>query len=60
MNLSEINWDFNAAGTWPLPVKVAMMVLVCAVVVGGGVYFDTLDQLTSLESAEQKEQDIKA
>ncbi|MDD1624558.1 MAG: type 4a pilus biogenesis protein PilO [Methylococcaceae bacterium] len=59
MNLSEINWDFNTAGTWPLPVKAAMMLFVCAVVVGGGVYFDTLDQLKSLESAEQKEQTLK-
>ena len=60
MNLSEINWDFNAAGTWPLPVKAAMMLFVCAAVVGGGIYFDTLDQLKTLESAEQKEQNIKA
>ena len=59
MNLSEINWDFNTAGSWPLPVKAAMMLFVCAVVVGGGVYFDTLDQLKSLESAEQKEQTLK-
>ena len=60
MNLSEIDWDFNAAGSWPLPVKVAVMLLVCAAVVGGGVYFDTLDQLASLESAEQKEQTLKS
>ena len=60
MNLSEINWDFNAAGSWPLPVKVAVMLLVGAVVAGGGVYFDTLDQLASLESAEQKEQALKS
>lgn len=59
MNLSEINWDFNAAGTWPLPVKAAMMTFVCAAVVGGGVYFDTREQLTSLESAEQQEQTLK-
>ncbi|MFA5924280.1 MAG: type 4a pilus biogenesis protein PilO [Methylococcaceae bacterium] len=59
MNLSEINWDFNTAGTWPFPVKAAMMLFVCAVVVGGGVYFDTLDQLKSLESAEKKEQTLK-
>ena len=59
MNLSEINWDFNAAGTWPLPVKAAMMLFVCAAVVGGGVYFDTLDQLKTLESAEQTEQTLK-
>jgi type IV pilus assembly protein PilO len=55
MNLSEINWDINAVGSWPSPVKAAMMLFVCVVVVGVGVYFDTLDQLTLLESAEQKE-----
>ena len=55
MNLSEINWDINAVGTWPPPVKAAMMLFVCIAVVGAGVYFDTLDQLTILESAEQKE-----
>lgn len=59
MNLSEINWDLNTAGTWPLPIKVAMMVFVGAAVIGGGVYFDTLDQLKTLESAEQKEQTLK-
>jgi type IV pilus assembly protein PilO len=59
MNLSEINWDFNEAGTWPLPVKVAMMVLVCVMVGGGGFYFDTQNQLASLDSAKQKEQELK-
>jgi type IV pilus assembly protein PilO len=59
MNLSEINWDFNAAGTWPLPVKAAMMLFVCAAVVGGGIYYDTLDQLKTLASAEQTEQTLK-
>jgi type IV pilus assembly protein PilO len=59
MNLSEINWDFNAAGTWPLPVKTAIIVLICAVVAGGGVYYDTLDQITELKIFEQKEQELK-
>jgi type IV pilus assembly protein PilO len=59
MNLSEINWDLNTAGTWPLPIKVAMMVFVGAAVVGGGVYIDTLNQLTELESAEQTEDKLK-
>ncbi len=59
MNLSEINWNFNAAGTWPLPVKAAMMLFVCAAVVGGGIYYDTLDQLKTLASAEQTEQALK-
>ncbi|MCL7420412.1 MAG: type 4a pilus biogenesis protein PilO [Methylobacter sp.] len=60
MNLSEINWDFNAAGTWPLPVKAAITLLVCIVVAGGGVYYDTVDQLTELENIEQKEQELRA
>jgi type IV pilus assembly protein PilO len=59
MNLSEINWHPNAAGTWPLPVKAAMMLFVCAAVVGGGIYYDTLDQLKTLASAEQTEQTLK-
>jgi type IV pilus assembly protein PilO len=59
MNLSEINWDFNAAGTWPLPVKAAITLLVCMVVAGGGVYYDTVDQLTELENIEQKEQELR-
>ncbi|MGZ5221189.1 MAG: type 4a pilus biogenesis protein PilO [Chitinophagaceae bacterium] len=59
MNLSEINWDFNAAGTWPFPVKAATTLLVFAVVIGGGGYFDTLAQLDKLESTELKEQELK-
>jgi type IV pilus assembly protein PilO len=59
MNLSEINWDFNEAGTWPLPIKVGMMLLVCVMVGGGGFYFDTQNQLSSLDSAKQKEQELK-
>ena len=59
MNLSEIDLDFNAAGAWPLPVKAAVATLICAMVMVGGVYFDTRDQLASLDRAEQKEQALK-
>lgn len=59
MNLSEINWDFNAAGTWPFPVKAVIISLVSAVVIGAGVYLDTRDQLTALKSSEKKEQELK-
>jgi type IV pilus assembly protein PilO len=59
MNLSEINWNPNAAGTWPLPVKAAIMLIVCAAVVGVGIYYDTFDQLKSLANAEQTEQTLK-
>jgi len=59
INLSEINWDPNAAGTWPLPIKAATIVLVCGLVFGAGVYYDTLDQLAELETFEQKEVELK-
>lgn len=55
MDLSEINWDFNAAGSWPLQVKAAAILIVCCLVVGGGVYAFTMDQLTELETLEAEE-----
>jgi len=59
MNISEINWDFNAAGTWPTPIKAATVLLVSLLVAGGWVYYDTLDQLDELERLEQEERDLK-
>ncbi|MFZ2407289.1 MAG: type 4a pilus biogenesis protein PilO [Methylobacter sp.] len=59
MNLSEVNWDFNAAGTWPLPVKAATIAIISVLVFGAGVYYDTLDQLAALDAAEKKEQELR-
>ncbi len=59
MNLSEVNWDPNAAGTWPLPVKATVILLVCAIVAGGCIYLDTLDQLAALETVKQKETELR-
>ncbi|MGJ0483696.1 MAG: type 4a pilus biogenesis protein PilO [Methylomicrobium sp.] len=59
MNLSEINWDFEAAGTWPLPVKAGIILVLCLLVMGGGYYYDTMDQLEALESLELKEAELK-
>ena len=59
MNLSEVNWDFNAAGTWPLPLKIATIVLVSILVAAAGVYYITLDQLNELEQLENTEQDLR-
>jgi type IV pilus assembly protein PilO len=59
MNLSEINWDFEAAGTWPLPVKAVLILILCLLVMGGGYYFDMMDQLGQLESLELKEAELK-
>jgi type IV pilus assembly protein PilO len=60
INFSEVNWDFNAAGGWPLPLKIASIILVAIIVAGAGFYYITLDQLTELEQLEIKEQSLKA
>ncbi len=60
MNFSEINWDFNAAGAWPLPIKIAAIILVSTLVAAAGIYFITLDQLNDLEQIEIKEQELKS
>ncbi len=59
MNLSEVNWDFEAAGSWPFPIKVATVVLVSILVTAAGVYYITIDQLNELEQLENKEQELK-
>lgn len=59
MNLSEINWDPNEAGTWPLPIKAATISVICFLIFGAGVYFDTLDQLAALEASEKQEMELK-
>lgn len=59
MNLSEINWDFNAAGDWPWPIKATAIFMVSASVLGLGIYYDTFDQLTALDKAEKKERELK-
>lgn len=59
MNLSEINLDFNAMGQWPLPVKAAAIAVVSIAVLGLGIYLDTFDQMKALESAKNKEQELK-
>lgn len=60
MNLSEINWDPNVAGSWPFPIKIAAIFLVSMLVIGAGVYFISLDQLNELEQLENKEQQLKS
>jgi len=59
MNLSEVNWDFEAAGTWPVPVKVATVVIICVAVAFADYYYITTEQLTELEQLEAKEKTLK-
>ncbi len=57
-NLNDL--DFNDAGSWPLPIKVAAIVLACIGVLAAGFFLDTKDQITNLESVEKKEVTLKS
>lgn len=59
MNLSEINWDLNAAGNWPLPIKIIATVIVATITAVGGVYYFTLPQLDELKKLEKDEESLK-
>ncbi len=58
-DLSQVDWDFNASGSWPPVVKITMIVLLNFSVLGAGIYLDTLDQLNVLEKLEKKETENK-
>lgn len=59
MNLSEVNWDINAIGTWPLAIKTILILVVCGVVAGGCIYLDTMDQIAALQTLEKKELELR-
>jgi type IV pilus assembly protein PilO len=59
IDLANIDWDFNAAWSWSMPVKAGVILLSCVSVFGAGAYYDTLDQLQVLDVAEKKEAELK-
>ena len=59
MNLSEINWDINAAGNWPTPLKLVAISIVSILVAIGCVYFITMPQLDELDVLEKEEVNLK-
>ena len=58
IELNEL--DFDDMGSWPIAAKALGIAVICIVVLGGGYWFDTKDQLTELEQLEQKERKLKA
>lgn len=60
MDLSELNeLDIENLGSWPLPVKIALIVIVCVLVAGGVYWFDTQDQITELDKVTTEESGLK-
>lgn len=61
MNLSELqNLDPQNIGSWPLPVKIAIMVIIFAGIQFAGFQFDIKDQRVALEVETKKEESLLA
>ncbi|AAU90404.1 type 4a pilus biogenesis protein PilO [Methylococcus capsulatus] len=59
MNLAKINWDLEYAGSWPTPVKLAVIAVLSTVLAGVWYYLDTRTQLAGLEDQQRREQELK-
>jgi len=61
MDLQQINeLDFSNLGDWPTPVKILIVTVLCALVIGGGYYFDTMSQLEQLTRVEAQEKTLRS
>ncbi|MEJ2327976.1 MAG: type 4a pilus biogenesis protein PilO [Chromatiaceae bacterium] len=61
MDLNQLNeLDFNNIGDWPGPVKAVAIALLCGALAGGWYYYDTKDQVSQLQTTEQKEPKLRA
>jgi type IV pilus assembly protein PilO len=53
------NIDFNDVSRWPKPIKIGAITLLAIAVLGAGVWFDTREQLQTLETTRAKEETLK-
>lgn len=61
MKLDDLrNLDPNNIGSWPLAAKALVILVVCALVLGGGYWFHTQHQIADLETARATEQKKRA
>ncbi len=51
--------DFNDVARWPFWLKVTTIVILSLAVLGAGLWFDTRSQLAALETARNKEKELK-
>lgn len=51
--------DFNDVARWPKSIKAAAIVLLAAAVLGAGLWFDTRQQVQTLEKTRKKEETLK-
>ena len=51
--------DINNIGSWPVPVKIILMLALFGLLLGGGYTLYLTEKLTGLERAEMKEKDLR-
>ena len=60
MKFQDLNdLDITEIGIWPAPIKVFIVLLLCALVVAGWYYYHTKDQLASLKRVEKQEVSLR-
>ncbi len=58
-DFSKLDLDPNNIGNWPGPMKGIVILILCAALLGAGYWFDTKEQLVVLETAQEKETELK-
>ncbi|WP_236102122.1 type IV pilus inner membrane component PilO [Methylotetracoccus oryzae] len=59
LDLTQIDWDLERAGTWPLAVKALVIGVLCIATTGVWYYLDTRNQLEELAAEEAQESQLK-
>ncbi|MHB8346643.1 MAG: type IV pilus inner membrane component PilO [Acidiferrobacterales bacterium] len=60
MNLDDLkNIDLNNIGSWPYPVKIGAIALVCVLILFLGYWFVISDEIQQLNQAQKQEQSLK-
>ncbi|MFO1436206.1 MAG: type 4a pilus biogenesis protein PilO [Gammaproteobacteria bacterium] len=61
MKMSDLNnLTLDNIGTWPIPVKIATVLLLCASVIGLGYWKLTMPKIDELKGVEAKEQELRS
>jgi type IV pilus assembly protein PilO len=61
MTLDDLNnLDINQIGTWPLPAKVAVILILSAALLAGGYFLHLEEMLNNLDKVEREETDLRA
>ena len=60
MNINDLKrLDPKYIGNWPISVKALIIIILCLLTLFAGYWFDTQNQMTELENAQEKEEQLK-